>query len=88
MGTGEGLQPARDEAVGSAGQEARDQRHRDGDDGGSVGQRDAGHDSTEGAHEELALGADVEETGLEAETDGESAQDVRRGTHERVDDAI
>ena len=33
-------------------------------------------DRAEGAHQELALGADVEQAGLEAEADGQAAEDA------------
>ena len=54
--------------------------------GGLVGQRDADRDRAEGAHQELALGADVEQAGLEAERDRQAAEDQRRRCDQRADD--
>ncbi len=39
---------------------------------------DADDDRAEGAHQELALGADVEQPGLEAEPDRQAAEEQRR----------
>ena len=49
---------------------------------------DAHGDRAERAHQELALGADVEQAGLEAEGDRQAAEDQRRGRDERSDDRI
>ncbi len=54
---------------------------------GASREGDASRDAAQGAHEELALGADVEQAGLEAEAHGEARQDERRGADERVDQA-
>ncbi len=85
--TGVRLQPARDEAVRGTRRQPCHERDGDRDDGGGVGEHDGGGDGSQGAHQELALRADVEEPGLEAETDRESAQDVWRRAHQRVDEA-
>ena len=42
----------------------------------------------QGAHEELALAADVEQAGLEAEPDREADQDQRGRVDDRVDDRV
>ena len=44
-------------------------------------------DRAERAHQELALGADVEQAGLEREADRQAAEQQRDGRHQRVDDA-
>ena len=44
--------------------------------------------AAQGPDEELALGADVEQAGLEAEGDGQAAEDERRRLDERVDDGV
>ena len=64
-----------------------DQRDGDrDDDGGLSAQLDADDDRAEGAHQELALDADVEQAGLEAEADGQAAEQQRHRVVERVDD--
>ena len=55
-------------------------RDRDRDDGRLVRDDDAHPDSAEGAHQELALRADVEEPGLEPECDRQAGEDERRRT--------
>ena len=62
------------------------ERDRDRDDRRAVAQLDADDDRAEGAHQELALHADVEQAGLEAEADGEAAEQQRHRVVERVDD--
>ena len=56
--------------------------------GGWSAHRDADGDRAERAHQELALGADVEQAGLEAEGDRQAAEDERRGRDEGVDDRV
>ena len=56
--------------------------------GGHVGDHDADDDRPERPHEELALGADVEQAGLEPECDGEAAEDERGRRDERVHDRL
>ena len=53
---------------------------------GLVAELDADDDRAEGAHQELALDADVEQAGLEAEADGQAAEEQRHRVVERVDD--
>ena len=47
---------------------------------------DADGGRREGAHQELALGADVEQAGLEAEADGQAGEHQRRRVDQGVDD--
>ena len=47
---------------------------------------DADDDRAERAHQELALGADVEQAGLEREADRQAAEEQRHRVDERVDD--
>ena len=54
--------------------------------GRALAQLDADDDRAEGAHQELALHADVEQAGLEAEADGQAAEQQRHRVVERVDD--
>ena len=53
---------------------------------GLVRELDADDDRAEGAHQELALDADVEQPGLEAQADGQAAEEQRHRVVERVDD--
>ena len=45
-------------------------------------------DGAEGAQQELALGADVEQAGLERQADRQAAEDQRRRGDERIDDRV
>src|SRR3954453_7836626 len=52
-------------------------RRRDRHEGRRLAQLDADDDRTEGTHQELALGADIEQAALEREADREAAQQQR-----------
>ena len=59
-----------------------------GDDRRALAEPDPDDDRPERAHQELALGADVEQAGLERQADGQAAEQQRRGRDERVDDRV
>ena len=88
MGARHGLEDARDEAPGRAGQHPAGECDRDRDEARLGADGDARGDRAEGAHQELALGADVEQASLEAEADRQAGQQERCRRDERVDDGI
>ena len=63
-------------------------RDRDGGDRRQAGGRHAHGRRRQPAHQELALGADVEQARLEADADREAGQHQRRRLHEGVDDGV
>ncbi len=68
--------------------DASDQHRRDDQEPRQPFEQDPQPRGGESAHEQLALGADVEEVGAEAVCDRQPREDQRRGAHERLADLI
>ena len=86
VGAGARFQVAGNESIRRATDRTREHRERHRDDRRRGRERRARHRRGEGADEELTGDADVEEAGLEAETDREAAEHQRRGGDKRVGD--
>ncbi len=84
MGAGTRLEVARDEAVSSSGEPAGEDGERHGQDRRRRRERGADDGGSERPDEELPGDADVEEPGLEAQADRESAKHEWCRVDERV----
>ena len=88
VGAPRGFEEARDEAPDRAGHHPGEEGERDRDQRRGFAQLDADRDRPERPHQELALGTDVEQPGLERQPDRQAAQDERDRVDERVDDRV